>query len=247
MRTTVTRLALFPAGVGLVLLHAAGAHAGPIVYNQPSVFPGPYGAWTSDRDASGAGFRSWDNFSPAQPTRIDGVNWQGFYLDFFTPGNNPPVPDTTSWEISFWSDVGGQPGVLLQSQTIPVTSAQRTAVGSMTFPLLPVVPVTLFSFEADLASPFPADPGSVYWLSVLSNSPTFNPLWSWSQGTGGDGITIQDQLPGGPNESRPGDRAFSLEGQATPEPSTLALLVAGIGVALGYGGARRQRPRAAAQ
>src|SRR4051812_38575521 len=108
MRSAVTHLVLSPVVVGFTLLHAAGAYAGPIVFNQPSVSPGPYVAWPSARDASGAGFRSRDNFSLSRPTRIDGVNWQGFSLDSIPPENNPPVPDTTSWEISFWSDAGGQ-------------------------------------------------------------------------------------------------------------------------------------------
>jgi len=243
MRNTVTNLALFPAVVGLMLLHSAGASASPIVYNQPSVFPGPYFSWTSDRDASGGGFRSYDNFGLSQPTLIDGVNWEGFYLDEITPGNNPPVPDTTSWEISFWSNVSGQPDVLLQSQTIPVTNVQRAVVGNTTFNLPPSVPVTLFSFEADMIIPYLATPGTTYWLSVLSDSPTFNPLWSWFQGTGGDGITIQDQLQGGPRFVRAEDRTFSLEGQVVPEPSTLVLLVAGIGATPSYGGVRRLRSR----
>jgi hypothetical protein len=151
------------------------------------------------------------------------------------------VPDTTSWEISFWAALGGPPEVFLQSHTLPVANVRRTVVGGTTFDLPPTVPVTLYSFEADLTTPFLADPGTTYWLSVSSNSPTFDPLWSWFQGTGGDWITIQDELPGGSSFIRPGDRAFSLEGQAVPEPSTLALLFAGIGVTLGYGRVRRQR------
>jgi hypothetical protein len=243
MRSAATRLALVSVIVGLTLLHAAGACAGPVVYNQPSVFPGSYSAWTSDRDASGSGYRSWDNFSLSQPARIGGVNWQGFYLDSVTPETDP-VPDTTSWEFSFWSNAGGQPGVLLQSQTLPAASVQSTVVGSTTFDLPPAIPVTLLGFEAALTTPFLADPGTTYWLSVSSNSPTSNPLWSWFQGAGGDGITIQDQLPGGSPVSRLGDRAFSLEVQATPEPSTLAMFLAGIGATLGYGGSRRRRSRA---
>jgi hypothetical protein len=169
-----------------------------------------------------------DNFDLSQAILVDGVNWQGFYLDINTAGNNPPAPDTTSWEISFWSDSGGQPGVLLQSETVALANVLSTVVGNTTFNLPPLVTVTVLDFEADLTTPFLTQPGEVYWLSVLSNSPTFNPLWAWFQGTGGDGITIQDQLLVGTRFIRPEDRAFSLEGRVVPEPSSLVLAAAGL-------------------
>src|SRR3954466_4192442 len=115
MRKTVAHLTVFLTVIGITLLHTVGVYAGSIVYDQPSVFPGPYSSWTSDRDVGGVGFRSWDDFRLSAPTLIDGVNWQGFYLDTITPGNNPTLPDTSSWELSLWSNVGGQPGVVLRS------------------------------------------------------------------------------------------------------------------------------------
>ena len=219
------------------------------MYNQPIVsLTPPYAAWTSDREVAGDGFgfRSYDNFSLPQLTLIDGVNWQGFYLDFVTPGNNPPAPDAIFWEISFWSDFNGQRDALLYSQTLPAANVQTTVLGTTSFDLPPPVPVVLFNFEADLPTPFLANPGTTYWLSVTSYSPNVNPVgWSWFQGTGGDGITIQEAYPGGFRfPPREGDRAFSLEGQVVPEPSTLVLLVTGLGVTLGYSGVRRQRARA---
>jgi hypothetical protein len=120
--------------------------------------------------------------------------------------------------------------VLLQSETLAVADVQSTVVGDTAFNLPPSVPVTVFDFEANLATPFLTQPGEVYWLSVLSNSPTFNPLWAWFQGTGGDGITIQDQLLVGTRFVRPEDRAFSLEGRVVPEPSSLVLAAAGAGL-----------------
>jgi hypothetical protein len=219
------------AAIGRVLLAAlvalfcavpgAATARADIVYDQPPVFPAQFSSWTSDVDPANNGWRAWDNFTLSQATSISGVNWQGFYLDTITRENNPVAPETESWELSFWSNFDGQPSAPIQSQILPVAAVTTTFVASTSF-LGYTVPV--FDFHADL-TPFLAQTGTTYWLSVLSNSPTFNPLWSWMQGTGGDNNTAQDILPAGTRLVRPGDRTFSLEGQlSVPEPTVPCLV-----------------------
>jgi hypothetical protein len=214
------------------------------------VFPASFSSWTSDLDPANLGWHTWDNFTLPQPTSISGVNWQGFYLDFInnpeseTPDNNPVAPDTESWEIGFWSNVAANPGASIQAQTIPMAGVTTTFVAFTPFQGH-TVPV--YDFHADL-TPFLADTGTTYWLSVLSKSATFNPVWSWMQGTGGDGNTIQDQLPAGTRLVRPGDRTFSLEGQVVPEPATRRLILFGLAIGLsstraGRRGGQTNKPR----
>jgi len=83
----------------------------------------------------------------------------------------------------------------------------------------------------DLTTPFLAQAGTTYWLSVQATMP-FPPQWGWAGGTGGDGIAYQDFL--GSRSQLPTDLAFRL---TTPEPSILALI--GIGLA-GIGFQRRR-------
>ena len=217
---------------GSVLLSTNATYASSIVFDQPSVFPGPYSSWGSDREPSGFGFQVWDDFSIPDPTFVDGITWQGSSIDQSDAANNPTLPDATSWEISFWSNDGGQPSVPLQSETIPVADVQSDFVSFIPFCCSQgeTVTVGLYEFSTGLTDQFTAQGGNTYWLSIRSNSPTYEPHFSWFQGVGDDGVTIQE-FPDGTRITRPGDRAFSLEGKPVPEPLTIL----GSGLALGFG------------
>ena len=214
---------------GSVLLNTNATYAISVVFDQPSVFPGPYFSWGSNRSLDG-GFSAqvWDDFILTNPTYIDRVTWQGIYLAELGTGNNPALPDTTSWEISFWSNDGGQPSVPLQSETFPVADVQSKFVGFTTFA---GETVGNYEFNADLTNPFKVQKGETIWFSALANSPTFRPEFSWFEGLGDDNSSIQEFLNTGTRFTRISDRAFSLKGRVVPEPLTIL----GSGLALGFG------------
>lgn len=184
-------------------------------------------SWTSDLDNGGNGFQSFDNFELTADSMITNVRWQGFYWDSITPGNNPVVAETVTWDISFWSDSGGEPGAAIKTENFSVASINSTFLfnGNFSGDSVPV-----FEFEAHLSSPIQVNGGQTYWFSTLSRSVSFNPLFSWKAGFGPDDLTIQDILPSGERLVRQGDRAFALEGRVIPEPASLVLW--GLGAVL---------------
>src|ERR1700687_2774131 len=109
MRNTLERgiLALvFVAGIATSATSASGA----ILYSQPgSAAACASTCWTSSVGTNGGGFQTYDNFTLSQTSTITGVQWQGFYYDFVTPGNNPVSPPTTSWQFSFSANNAGLP------------------------------------------------------------------------------------------------------------------------------------------
>ena len=221
-----------------MLAAATAAWASPTVYNQPAI-PGACSGscWTSSVASSGNGFQAFDNFTLTQSSLIDGAHWQGFYWDFQNPAANPVSPTTTSWNISIWSDVSNAPGAQLFSQTVGVGSVTATFLGLDTFG---GSPVPVYDFSVSL-TPFLAQVGTNYWFSPLSIQNTFDPIFSWSPGVGGDGSSWQRQLPGAGGSSKAGDRGFSLTGVAAvavPEPATLGLLSLGLA---GVGFVKRKR------
>jgi hypothetical protein len=177
-----------------------------------------------------------------QAALITGAEWQGGY--FLPPLSGPP--SITAFTLTFWSDVGGQPGSPLMSYFIPGT-ANETFVGPG--PGLTAGGNLIFDYQTDLPTPFLAQGGVIYWLSIVpdlvfqQNPPITVGQWGWHTGTGGDGISMQDFL--GTRFTNPNDLAFTLTGEFIPEPASIVLW--GIGVAaLGYGWRRRQALRAAA-
>lgn len=221
----------------LALVAACGtrAFATPVTL-QPPVWSGN-GAnvgvgWTS-QTANGTGFVTFDDFGYGAATTVNHATWFGIYLNAdFTDG----APNTSRWDILINDDTGpgGTPGNriggLLNAPTV------RTTLGSGFFGNNAV---TVYEFDADF-TPFTAAAATKYWFApvsvgVLGN---FAPFFSWIEGTGGDGSSVQIELTNfvPTNEFvRDTDRAFTLE--AVPEPSTLVLLGLGLGSAV----ARRRR------
>jgi hypothetical protein len=197
---------------------------GGVLYDQPAS-SGACACWTSSV-AGGNGYQSFDNFQLSSPGNINAVTWQGLYADYLTLGNNPVGPDTVSWDIEFWSNNAGLPGTLLYDQNLLASQVTTTFLGT-TNDL--GAATNVYAFSASLPSGFSAGAGTEYWFSVLSNQSTFDPIFSWTLGTGEDSITQQEPLGsfGSGFIQQPGDRVFSL--QTVPEPGTLGALLVGLG------------------
>jgi hypothetical protein len=247
MRTR-RRFGLTVLGVVAVALFWGGTRGeAGILYNQPPEYPpNNFNGLTSVTTPNGPTFQTFDNFELAQGGRINGITWQGLYWDFTTTQNNPPAPNTTSFQLSFYADNGGVPGALLSSQVLTNVTSQFVApavFGPDNQGNLDNVNVT--SFNGTLSQPFLAPAGTPLWLSVVSNSTSFPPAFIWDSGTGGDGQSFQTDFFTGASSPQARDRTFALEGDVVgiPEPSSLSLLALG---GLGLAGWRRWKRRATA-
>lgn len=203
---------------------APAANAALILYEQVADFPGPSSFRTSYGIPGQSFFRTFDNFTLIESGLVTEVTWQGSYSDFVDLTNNPATPNTVSFELAFWSDASGEPGALLLSQTFPIAAVDVTFVG------LSPTNRNVFNYGLDLTVPFLAQAGTSYWLSIFSNSSSFTPLWGWRTGSGGDGMSFQENLATGSEGPVDLDRAFSLSGQpgVVPEPSSILLLISGL-------------------
>ena len=213
----------------LILLLAGGAaargQADPVVVNKPYTV-GNYTTWESysGPNTSGSG-RTFDNFTLGGNTAITGVRWHGEYIDTVEPRNNPAAPNTDAFEVSFWSDSNGQPGVALATRSIPAASVTTTSLGTIGFSFnTGAGQIPFFSYRAALPTPFVAAAGQRYWVSIYSRSTSAQPTWSWYSGTGGDGQSVQDfQNARGLREL---DRSLVLEGVPSTAPALPTVSVA---------------------
>jgi hypothetical protein len=230
--------------VACILSCCVSSVRGDVLYTQPPDFPpNGFNGFTSVRTPAGGTFTTYDNFRLTQDSAITGITWQGLYWDFAVTADNPPTPNTTSFEADFFADNGGSPGALLSSQTLANVSSQfvsqaffgpdNNGVNDL---------VNVLSFHGTLPQPFVAPGGQPLWLSILSNSTSFPPAWIWDSGTGGDGLSFQFSFFSGTGNAVARDRAFDLEGNlvSVPEPGSAALFTFGI-VGLTAFVQRRQR------
>lgn len=236
------------------------AQAG-VIYSQTSDYPSNYTALTSQSQASGANYQTYDNFavtSIISPTDvIDALTWQGIYFDTRGPGFNPPPnPNLLSFKIGFFTNQNNVPGTLIGSAITLNVVGTPSVVGQSIFNGNSTVNV--YNFTANLASPFTITKGTTYWLSIVSFPSATQPLFLWTSGTGGDNKSAQLNYATASTILVSGDRAFSLldtvqttglrgsgppqnepvgtlEDAGVPEPATWVLAVMGL---VG-GGARR--------
>ena len=213
---------------------ATGAGAQTTLYQHTNGGPG---LWASDQGNDGSGFRSFDQFTIATSGQVTGARWRGTYFDFQNTANNPVPPDELSWVLTFWD--GGTPDVAagpLATRALTLAEVTRTFVGFASFQGS-TIPV--YDYETTF-TPWAFTGGAAYSFSVMARSATYNPLWAWMPGSGGNNQLWQQQFPSTSLVSHTGDRAFALVGTAVPEPGSVALLATGLAV-LGGVGARRRR------
>jgi len=223
-----------------IVLVAAPASAGPIVYQQPAQSPVASTRASQDQTGgSGIEFQTWDNFLLATDTLIDGVDWQGSYFNtFVTSTAFAPPANATGFVVGFYSNAAGAPGSLLASQTFTPAGANQTFVGQQAFNTLGL---SIYNYSSPLSNPFLAVGGVTYWLSVYALSPLASPTeaqWGWNGGTGGNGTAFQSGT-GAVNF----DRALAIHGTPVPEPTTMILFGSGIAAVAARARARRRTRR----
>lgn len=189
---------------GMLGMLGGQAFANPVVYQQAVIAAGSQFASQNDPGGNGDFAKVFDNFTLNAKTLITDVHWVGGY---FNPTVQAPI---SSFLVQIWSDAGG-PGAALLADS-------QGGVANET--LVPATTAT-YTYSIDLTTAFVAEANTTYWLSI---QPTlvFPPQWGWAAGSGGDSVAYQD-IFGGRNLQRL-DLAFSLTGQAVPEPASLALV-----------------------
>lgn len=152
------------------------------------------------------GFRVADNFQLAGGGTVSTVEWWGTLRS-----------GGTSFQITFYPDSGGNPGLPLSTIAVVPASSSATA-GS------PFDPVTFYS--ATLSTPFSAAPGTPYWLSVFDAAPDARWVWLSANVDTFGGRQMQN---GTTTWNITDDVSFRLKSDgAVPEPATLSLMVMAI-------------------
>jgi uncharacterized repeat protein (TIGR01451 family) len=172
---------------------------------------------------------AYDNFTLASASSITGIQWMGFQsLAGQQCPSSPCIPAAIAqFQINFYSDASGSPGTVLANYTIS-GNANQTQIGTGTYSTETGLPV--YSYSANLSSPFSAQGGTTYWVSIVPTQP-FPPYWAWLLGTGGDGTSAQTF--NGSTTLQPFDLAFSLTtGQSGQTSQTYSSHLIGNGTIL---------------
>jgi len=199
---------------------SVAAFADSVLYTQP--FDQLGNGYSSQNDTNGLGVfaQVYDNFTLGSDSSINEVQFTGLY---FNPPQQGPI---SAWNVQFFADNAGQPGMLLATKNINGTGNETFLANYGDYPV----------YTYDLPGlGFAAAGNTTYWLSVYPDL-GFPPQWGWTSGTGGDGISYQDF--GGVRGPLSVDMAFTLIGTSVPEPGTLVMLCTGM---LGLAGAIRRR------
>ncbi len=154
---------------------------------------------TLDNFGKAPGFRVADDFLLLSNTVIDVVNWWG-----------EPLFGSNEFQLAFYTDVGGFPGSIVHTSGGSLSSTSVN-VGS------PSDPVIFYS--SVLNSPFSAQSGEMYWLSVFNKAPDAS--WVWLRADDIGNGARQGKIPGAPWGFDWPNMGFQLA--AIPEPSSLLL------------------------
>ncbi|MEP0846734.1 MAG: hypothetical protein HRF50_07930 [Phycisphaerae bacterium] len=163
-------------------------------------------AYTSELDAGGPGisYTVYDDFSGVIG-QITDIHWWGIEAQFDFFGFIPCVEPNPVFDITFWTDSGGLPGIPVCTYTVTAT---QTATGL----LYAGFPLTYYT--VDPIAPFCTIPNG--WVSIrgAGNSLCWF-LWLTS-GPGGLGSGLQDLGDGFGPQPIPDDLAYCLTGAYVP-------------------------------
>jgi hypothetical protein len=173
--------------------------------------PGHFGGSYSDPTWTLA-----EDFQFAQSSSVGTLVWWG--------GFEFPRPGADAFIIRLYADSGGHPGGLLSGFDVgPITG---TATGSFVLDGGPTYPPNTpeFRYSAHLQTPFVAQAGTKYWLSIIYSVPDLDYVWEASVRTDINS-GVQRSFNGGPWQPFYDRTAMQLV--VVPEPSCAALFLAG--------------------
>jgi hypothetical protein len=228
----IFRLALAGLLVAMILASPAGADT---LYSQPpDVSSGGYYVWTSSfYDSNDDFYQVLDNFKVGSSSTIQAISWQGMYLDNGGGVLTNGTPNGGDWIIGLYTAGGPSdfPFTLLTSETIAASDVTETLGGQTS---LGSATVDYYNEVAQLPLGIALQAGQTYYLSIFSSNSEPSSLWGWMSGSGGDGASWQYDGVNDATNPLPNDEAFTLYGNAVPEPSGGLLAAIGLACAGGY-------------
>ena len=159
-----------------------------------------------------------DDFTLPDGGTIAAIEWDGIYCEKRV-GAPSPDPSVSDFVIEIYPDDGSaMPDAAnpLLSEIHPTSDLSETKTASRDdLNCGDVGPTTwdFYHYRVELETPFVADPGVRYWLSIQAVTPDFTPFWGWSGAIGGDGRSMM--LFQGEWQVFNLDRAFVLLRQGT--------------------------------
>ena len=205
--------------LGLVV---GAATASPIVFSQP--YDADLGALNSNTSTNPGDVQQIaDDFVLSQSGRV--IDQVDLWFTYGPQGSTQEPPATQDLLVRVYDDVGGLPGSVLYEEAVSFAPVSLGVVNGSGLPL--------YHAEVPLSG-FLATGGQTYWLNPLGA--TDSVVWSWQNHTASGSIGARGRAGVWYPLSR--ELAFALH--ATPEPTSLALVVLG-GVGLVVGLRRRRR------
>lgn len=220
--------------LGFALLAFSASVRAEIVLSQPLIYIDGRASSVS----GGVGFVTHDRITLDQSYEVNRISWVGAFIDLAPGGANPVDPLATSWTFEVAQDGGGSPGAVTDSAVVAAAGVTALYLADAS---LAGYPVRVYEFSVTLADPLLMLGGSPLWLAIIANTPAVDPRFAWFSGSGGDGVSQQQQL-GGSVVGQYTDRALTLEGRALPEPTGLAWAALAIALALYKRRSAQSRP-----
>ena len=169
-----------------------------------------------------------DDFQFSSLTPVGSLTWWGGYL------NPPTTADTFS--VRLFADNAGHPDMLLNE--FVVGSTERIPTGDVLGG-----PILEYRYSVVLQTPFTAQPGARYWLSIVNPPGNLAESWLWEGSVSIPGEAVQISRMGGPWEPSEDFGNFAFEVVAVPEPRSALLLATGVAALFLLPWMVRKRPR----
>jgi len=154
----------------------------------------------------------FDDFTFDEDVTIRDVDWQGIYC-VQTPGAAAPAPTASSFTISIYPDQAGRPNLAAPAHTSTYSVAQagqtfEKNVSGLTCGTAANTTWPFYLYSVTLSSPFTAEAGTKYWLSIQATTPSYAVYFGWRDGTVYNNLSLQ--LFDGTYTTYNIDRAYSL-------------------------------------
>lgn len=187
------------------------------------------GGPTTGLDANGLSsdftqsYQSFDDFSlKSGSSVITDIHWWGLYYPNLSP-------QTDNFTIRIYDNV------IISGYNTPASTFQPISVQTVSKEIYEYSgyedyrPIYSYSINVD---PISLDPDTIYWLSIIDETPTLPGYrWFWSTtGIAGQFVSVQYNQAVYMYSEDEDELAFYLTNNAVPEPTSFILLATGLGI-----------------